>query len=897
MNWHSLGVEGVFSQLRSSESGLSESEAAVRQGYYGLNEIKMQRRVSPLRIFFSQFRSFLVIILIAAAVVSIAIGLLPEQESHYIEAALILVIVFANAVFGFLQEFKAESSLQALQGLSPEKAIVLRQGQKFSVDAVNLVPGDIILLSAGEKIAADARVFESNNLHVDESLLTGESVPVSKKAVALPDATVLAERTNMVFRNTVAASGTAKAVVTETGSQTEVGKIAEKLQTAVEHATPFQLELQALAKKLGMLVLVVIAFVALTQLFFQIDRPLVIFIAAVSLAVAAIPEGLPAAITIALAAGTRKMAKKRALVRKLGSIESLGSVDVICADKTATLTENRMTVTKIFCSRKTVDVSGSGYQLEGNFSVAGKEIQPNEFWLLLQCGALCNDAAISVSEKSELQFVGNPTEIALLVSARKAGLDEKNLNGQLPRIDAVPFSSERKMMLTVHRAGSNDAIVFVKGAPEVLLQHCSKELVSGKEQMLPAEEKQGVLRQNAAFAAKALRVLAFAYKKVPQKYGKKELGQGLVFLGLQAMIDPPRKEVQESIAVCRQAGIRVVMLTGDNAITAKAIGQLLGFAPLALEGKDLEGMGEQQLQQQVERIDVFARVSPGHKLRILKALQANGHVVAMTGDGVNDAPALHAADVGIAMGCRGTDVARQSADIILLDDNFKTIQEAVAEGRTIFANIRKFVLYLLLCNVAEVLVIFFASLQKMFALTTPQLLWVNLLTDGMTAAALGLDPMPSDVMKRKPKGKGEKVINRRVMRLITVIGLLDAIMLFAIFAAGLGSGIIVAQAMLFTGIILSEFVRIAVIRQQEKTSLFTNKWLIAAIAVSLAMQLAVLYTPLGLLFGTVQLSASGQLAFLIGPSEWLTLLGFVAIGGIAAIAAAKAIEKRMPLAN
>lgn len=897
MNWHSLSIGDVFGQLRSGPDGLSESEAAVRQGYYGLNEIKMQRLVSPLRIFFSQFRSFLVIILIAAALVSIAIGLLPGQESHYIEAALILVIVFANAVFGFLQEFKAESSLQALQGMSPEKAIVLRQGQKFSVNAVSLVPGDIILLSAGEKIAADARVFESNNLHVDESLLTGESVPVSKKAVALPDATVLAERTNMVFRNTVAASGTAKAVVTETGSQTEVGKIAAKLQTAVEHATPFQVELQALAKKLGLLVLVVIAFVALTQLFFQVDRPLVIFIAAVSLAVAAIPEGLPAAITIALAAGTRKMARKRALVRKLGSIESLGSVDVICADKTATLTENRMTVTKIHCGKKSIDVSGSGYQLEGNFSVAEKEIQPNEIGLLLQCGALCNDAAISVNEKSELQFVGNPTEIALLVSARKAGLDEKNLNGQFPRIDAIPFSSERKMMLTVHKAGSNDAIVFVKGAPEVLLQHCSKELVSGKEQRLLAGEKQAILRQNAAFAAEALRVLAFAYKKVPQKYGKTELGQGLVFLGLQAMIDPPRKEVRESIAACRQAGIRVVMLTGDSAITAKAIGQLLGFSPLSLEGKDLEGMGEQQLQQQVERIDVFARVSPNHKLRILKALQANGHVVAMTGDGVNDAPALHAADVGIAMGCRGTDVARQSADIILLDDNFKTIQEAVAEGRTIFANIRKFVLYLLLCNVAEVLVIFFVSLQKMFALTTPQLLWINLLTDGMTAAALGLDPMPSDVMKRKPKGKGEKVINKRVTRLIAVIGLLDAIMLFAIFTAGLGSGIIVAQAMLFTGIILSEFVRIAVIRQQEKTSLFTNKWLGAAIAVSLAMQLAVLYTPLGLLFGTVQLSASGQLAFLIGPSEWLLLLGFVAIGGIAALCAAKVVGKIMPLAN
>jgi Ca2+-transporting ATPase len=895
MDWHSLGVEGVFSQLRSSQDGLSESEAAVRQGYYGLNEIKVQRAVSPLRIFLSQFRSFLVIILIAAALVSIAIGLLPGQESHYVEAGLILVIVFANAVFGFLQEFKAEHSLQALQRLSPEKAIVLRNGQKFSVDAVNLVPGDIILLSAGEKIAADARVFESSNLHVDESLLTGESVPVSKKAVVLPDAAALAERANMVFKNTVVTAGAGKAVVTETGLQTEVGKIAEKLQTAAEHATPFQVELQVLAKRLGLLVLVVIAFVALIQFFFHAATPLVIFIAAVSLAVAAIPEGLPAVVTLSLAFGTRKMAKKHALVRKLGSIESLGSVDVICADKTATLTENKMTVTKIFCGGKTVDVSGGGYELEGKFFQNSQEIQPREIELLLQCGALCNDAAISVNEKNELHFVGDPTELALLVSARKAGLHEKKLNEQLPRIDAVPFSSERKMMLTVHKAGDKEAIVFVKGAPEVVLQQCGKIFISGKGQRMGPKDKAVVEKQNAAFASNALRVLAFAFKKIPLKYSERDLANEFVFLGLQAMIDPPRAEVQGSIAACRQAGIRVIMLTGDNALTAKAIGRQLGFAPLALEGKDIEGMGEQQLMQEIERVDVFARVSPAHKLRILKALQANGHTVAMTGDGVNDAPALHAADVGVAMGCRGTDVARQASDVILLDDNFQTIEEAVAEGRTIFSNIRKFVLYLLLCNVAEVFVVFIASLMRLIALSAPQILWINLLTDGMPALALGVEPMPKDIMHRRPRKS--RIINRKVVALIAVIGSIDTLFLIAIFLWGLGKSLVVAQSMLFTGIILSELVRLAVIRQEEKIHIFGNKWLIAAVAASLAMQLAVLYTPLGLLFGTVQLSAAGQLAFLIGPIEWLALLGFVAIGGIAALCAAKAIEKKMPSSN
>ncbi len=884
MRWHSLQVRDVFTQLESDSSGLGREQAGERLKRYGPNEIRIERGISPFKIFLSQFSNFLVIVLIAAALISIGVSMLPGRESHYVEAGLILAIVFANGVFGFTQEFKAEKSLEALKRLSPSHAIVFRQGQRFSINATELVPGDVIFLSSGEKVPADARLFEASNLHLDESLLTGESVPVSKRTKALPDTTNLAERINLVFKNTVVTSGTGKAVVTATGLRTEVGKIAARLHTGKQKVTPFHLEMEQLGKRLGLLVFIVIALVALTQIFLHEASLLVIFIAAVSLAVAAIPEGLPAVVTLSLALGTRKMVRKKALVRKLSSVEGLGSVDTICTDKTATLTENRMSVTRLFCNGKTVEVTGGGDQLEGSFFLGKVEIQPREFDLLMRCGALCNDAAISTNEKGEAVFVGDPTEIALLVSARKAGLNERRLNSELPRVEEMPFASEKKRMLTVHRKGSKEALVFMKGAPETVLLHCSKILVAGKVQRLTEKARQEVLQKNKVFASDALRVLGFAFKRVSGKCSKKDLEKHLVFLGLQGMIDPPRKEVKQSIAVCKEAGIRVIMVTGDNALTAKAIASQLGLGSKVLLGENVHAMTEQQLRKEVEHTDIFARVSPNHKLRILKALQANNHVVAMTGDGVNDAPALHSADVGVSMGLRGTDVAREASDIILLDDNFKTIQEAVAEGRTIFSNIRKFVLYLLLCNVAEVLVIFFASLMRFIALTAPQILWINLLTDGMPALALGVDPQPKDIMGRKPKKKSERVINGRVIALIAVIGMIDTIFLLAIFFWAIPQGLALAQSMLFTGIILSELVRIAVIRQQEKLGLFSNKWLIAAVIASLALQLALIYSPLSVLFGVVGL----------GLSEWLALLFFIALSAVAAIGVTKLIVRLVP---
>lgn len=884
MLWHSLRSEDVFSQLETGKSGLTTAQATDRIARFGPNEIKGGKKISPLRIFLSQFANYLILILLAAAVISAAIGYLQGEGENYVDAALIFVIVFANGIFGFFQEYKAERSLEALRLLSPAKAIVLRHGQKHEVNASEIVPGDILLLRQGAKVPADARVFEGNNLHLDESLLTGESMPVPKMDTVLPAQTNLAERFNMVFKDTIVTTGVGRAVVTETGNSTEVGRIAQTLVSMGQKTTPFQSELEQLGKKLGSLVLVVVAFVALTQIFLHEASIIVVFIAAVSLAVAAIPEGLPAVVTLALSFGTRKMAKKNALVRKLGAVEGLGAVDVICTDKTATLTENRMTVTKIFFNGEEIDVTGTGYGLDGKFLIGKIEANPKELHPLLRAGVLCNDASISVGEGNRMDFVGDPTELALVVAARKAGLSEHRLNSEFPRVYEIPFSSERKSMVTVHKAGDGGCLVFMKGAPETVLQHCSMALSGGREQKLTAEAKRGVLEKNALFASNALRVLGVAYKKAPRDCGKKNLEEGLVFLGLQAMIDPPRQEVKESIETCRKAGIRVVMVTGDNAITAKAIAEQLGLETSSLEGNDVHIMTEQQLRAAVEKTDIFARVSPDHKLRILRALQANGHTVAMTGDGVNDAPALHAADVGVAMGNRGTDVAREASDIILLDDNFKTIEEAVGEGRTIFFNIRKFVLYLLICNIAEVLVIFFASFWKVIALNAPQLLWVNLLTDGLPALALGVDPMPPDIMHRKPKKKSEKVINRKTMALIAGIGLLDTAFLLGIFYVGARSSIMLAQTMLFTGIILSEFVRIPVIRSQEKLGLFSNKWLVAAMLVSLALQLALIYSPLGALFGIVPL----------GASDWGVLLLLIGLSAAAAISTAKLINKVMP---
>ncbi len=888
MDWHAIPLKEVFDHLASNKKGLTEKEAGLRLEEHGRNEIVLERKISPLKIFIAQFTSPLVLILILAAAISYGIGFVPGQEPHLFDTILILLIVFANGVFGFVQEYNAEKSIEALKKLSPKKVTVLRNGKKAVIDAAELVPGDILVLAEGDKVGADALLIESRTLRVNESLLTGESSPVSKNTGVVGADALLHARTNMVFKDTTVTRGRALAIVVGTGLDTELGRIAESIQMVPPKMTPFQIELEHLGKKIGYAVLGIIVFIAAVQWLANVSDLVTIFLTAVSLAVAAIPEGLPAIVTLSLAFGTKKMLEKKSLVRKLSVVESLGSVDVICTDKTGTLTENRMTVRKIFANNQVIDVGGRGYELNGKFKIGKIPIDAKELSMLLKCGALCNDAELSEGSEGQPSFVGDPTEVALIVSAAKAGFGEHRLRSTYPRIDEVPFTSDRKKMTTVHEFGEK-IVSFSKGAPEVVLQDCSKIYENGRVSKLSDKRRDEILAMNEKFARKALRVLAFAFREHKKGYTAKDIESGLVFLGLQAMIDPARKEVRSSILTCFDAGIRVVMLTGDNLLTASAIAAEVGIGKRARLGSDIDSVDEFELRKIVSETDVFARVSPQHKQMILSALKDNGHIVAMTGDGVNDAPALKSADVGIAMGLRGTDVARETADMILMDDNFATIQEAISEGRTIFGNIRKFVMYLLTSNFAEVLVVFIVSLAGYLPITAVQLLWVNLMTDGFPALALGVDPAIPGVMKQKPRPRGEGVINRRLAYFIGGIGSLSTVLLVAMFFIALRQGgIALAQTMVFTSLILFEFVKIVVIREQEKLKFLSNKWLVAALAFSLVLQFAVLAGPVAPFFGVVPLAE-------VPPLLWGVLAVFLGFAWLAARAIARYIVSITPV--
>jgi len=857
MEYYQQGIKEVFDNLKSSVKGLEEKEAERRLKKYGYNELEEKDKISFFKIFLSQFNDFLIIILVLAAIVSYAIGFFPGQTSHNVDAVLILSIVFLNGIFGFIQDYKAEKSILALKKLAKPVALAMRNGKEHEVESRNLVPGDIVILNQGDQISADLRIIEGNNLEMDESVLTGESSGVSKKVCFYEKAIPLAERRNMLYMNTNVVRGRAKAIVVNTGMQTEVGKIAYQISKAKERLTPFQIEINKAGKKIGLIILIIIGFIAIVQILARALSFVDIFLTSISLAVAAIPEGLPAVVTLALAFGTRKMLKKKALVRKLPVVEGLGSVNVVCTDKTGTLTENKMTVRKLYFDNKIVDVGGIGYDTKGKFYEGRKRLNPKKFTPLLLAGLLCNDTAGGMDKNGKKKYLGDPTEIALLVSAKKAKISGDGFK----RVDEIPFSSDRKRM-TVICTEDGKRTAYMKGALEVVLEKCSRIYESGKEKNLTGKKKKEILKVQEEMAEKALRVLAFAYKQTRKR--DKRIENKMIFLGLQGMIDPPRKEVREAIKICRTAGIRVVMITGDHKITAQAIAKEVGVGNRTLEGKDIDRVSHSNLKKKVEETDIFARVSPSHKVRILKALQSNGHIVAMTGDGINDAPALKNADVGIAMNIRGTDVARQTSDMILLDDNFATITKAIKEGRTIFDNIKKFVNYLLTSNFAEVFVVFFASLAGYLPITAVQLLWINLLTDGAPALALGVDQSVPGVMKRKPRIKKDGVINKRLMYMIGAIGIKMTLILLIIFFIGLTKGIEVARTMVFTGIVLYEFVRIWVIRKQEKLKFFSNKWLILALGISILLQLTVVYSPLNKFFGVVPLGIFGWGVILIG---------------------------------
>jgi len=874
MDLSSKSLDDAYSQLDTSENGLSEEEAEKQLEEQGENRIEEDDGASALEIFVDQFKDNLIYMLIIAALLSVAVGLLPGHSPEYREAAIIFVILFANGVFGFIQDYRAEKSIQALKKMSTPKTTVKRDGQKKEIDSTDVVPGDVIYLEQGDAVPADARLIEADSLDTDEAALTGESTKVSKETGTVEEDAAVAEKSNMVFMNTHVVRGRGKAVVTDTGMDTEVGKIAEELEEAEESQTPFQKEVDQMGKRIGYLVVGIVAFVGLLQLTLTGAGPVTIFLMAIGLMVAAIPESLPAIVTLTLALGSKKLIKKDALVRRLPVVEALGSVNYIVTDKTGTLTEGVMTVEKIFYQNEEYSVTGTGESTQGVFKQEGEQANDDQLRPVLECGLYCNNA-----EELKDGFKGEPTEIALLVSAEKAGL--KN---EMERLRSVPFSSDRKRMTTV----MEDKKAYMKGAPETVLERCDRILINGEEQKLTEDKKQAILDKNEEFAKKALRVLGFARKKVenPQSIDEDNLESEMVFLGLQGMKDPAREEVEDAVGDCRNAGIGVIMATGDNVETAKAVGKELGFDPEgAITGNEIEEMSDEELQEKVLETEIFARVSPEHKVRISKALQEQEYNVAMTGDGVNDAPALKNSDVGIAMGKRGTDVAKKSSDMILQDDNFVTIRDAISEGRAVFDNIRKVTNQLLSTNSGEVMFVllgtligglFFSDPGQAFAssesvvLTAVMILWVNFASDGPPAIALGEDPKVEGIMERDPRDPGEPVLDKKILAMIAVTGPLAALTMLPIFFLNI-ENFMQAQTMLFMGLAFFEIMMFQVIRRDYGLKLSDNKWLIGAILASSLSHLALLYTPLSDVFKTVPLTLGHWTQVSVGLAVFLIL--------------------------
>jgi len=783
-----MEIDDVMYSLSTTNEGLTSQEVQERLKKYGYNELKEKKRTTALQMFLGEFKDVFIILLLVATIFSVIIGyyelLRGTAESFleaYTDAITIGIIVVLVAVAGFIQEYRAEKALEALKKLAAPKARVMRDGKEMIIPAREVVPGDILLLEAGDTVPADARLIEAVELKADEAVLTGESTPVNKNIATIKAEAPVADRKNILFMATHTIYGRGKAVVASTGMGTEFGRIAELVQTAEEEETPLQKKLDRFAKQIAYAVLVLCTIIFVLEVLaegFAIKAFVDSFMSSIALAISVVPEGMPAIVTIGLALGAREFARRHALIRKLSSAESLGATTVICSDKTGTLTKGEMTVRRIYNKGKVVEVTGVGYEPKGEFYSSSDSINPVEdkdLSLLLKAGALCNNATLE-QENGVWRIIGDPTEGALIVAATKAGLEKAELEKIYPRAGEVPFSSERKRMTTVHSTSEGEHIAFTKGAPEVVLERCIHILEKGKEKKLTDAKRKEILENNERLASDALRVLGMAFKKVPEtlkEFDEEILENNLVFIGLEGMIDPPREEAVEANKKCEEAGIKTVMITGDHKLTAMAVAKEIGIMKeksLVLTGAELDGMNDEEFEKIVENVAVYARVSPEHKLRIVKALKKKGQIVAMTGDGVNDAPAVKSADVGISMGISGTDVTREASDMVLTDDNFATIVRAVEEGRVIYDNVRKYVRFLISCNFDEVLVIgTFAVLAGLagaggevlfpLPLTAAMLLWINLVTDGAPAVSLATDSPDEDVMKRKPRKPGEGILH------------------------------------------------------------------------------------------------------------------------------------------
>ncbi|MCJ7791071.1 MAG: cation-translocating P-type ATPase [Dehalococcoidia bacterium] len=916
--WYNLDVTGVVKSLGSNTEGLTPEEAKKRLAQYGLNELREEKRkISVWSLVAEQFKSTLIIILMAAVVISVGLGIvsykpgagLPEEIT---DAIVIFAIVIACVALGVIEEYRSEKAMEALKKMAALTATVIRKGADVEIPARDVVPGDIVVLSTGDKIPADLRLIEAFNLRTDEASLTGESTPVEKVTLVIEGTDIaIGDRKNMVYSGTTVTYGRGKGIAIATGMQTEFGKIAAMLQEVEEEETPLEKNLDKVGRWLGYACLGVVAIVVGLVLVRTLISSgaitggviLQMFIWGVSLAVAAVPEALPAVVVISLSIGVRNMVKRHALVRRLSAVETLGCTTVICSDKTGTLTEDQMTVRQIYTGGKLINVSGVGYEPKGQFQLNGKAMdvsQDTAVQTLMRINTLCNDTRL-VSVDGVWGIKGDPTEGALVVVSAKAGLLQEETNDKFPRIDEIPFSSERKRMTTIHNTPEGK-VAYSKGAPEVILDSCSYILTDSKERPLTEKDKAQVLDTARQMAGEALRLLGMAYKRFPEIPTCREDSEtGMVFVGLAGMIDPPREEVKEAIRLCDKAGIKSVMITGDHKLTAMAVAKELGLLKkgIALTGAELDKLTDEEFENKVEDVEVYARVSPAHKLRVIEAFDKKGEIVAMTGDGVNDAPALKKADIGVAMGITGTDVSKEAAAMVLTDDNFASIVAAVEEGRGIFQNIKKYLIYLLSCNVGEVLIMFVAGLMGMaLPLLAIHLLWVNLTTDGLPALALSVDPSDPDIMEQPPRDPKSSIFSKNMLITIGAIGVAMAATMVPMFLWKLTSEggswrdlnnplIPEAQTMVLCTMVLFELFTSLACRSEIhsffKLGLLSNKWLIYANLSSLALLMCVLYIP----------ALTGPFHVVhMGPEDWMWIVP-ISISGFVIVEIVKLIYRRI----
>ena len=867
-------VGDVLLRLNSSQQGLTSGEALLRLRRFGANVIEKKKQHTAIKIFFEQFKNFLVILLIFAALISFFLG-------DRLEFYGIIIIILLSATLGFIQEYNAENAMEALKKIGAPNARVLRDKETSEIPAKELVPGDIVILTEGDIIPADLRILEESSLQIDEASLTGESMPVKKTSMQLHTALQLTEQKNMAFAGTVVSYGKGRGVVISTGMNTEFGKIADTIQNIEQTATPLQIKFTKLAEQIGFAIIILVIMVFVMGALSLKPDIVQLFIFSLSLAVAAVPSALPAIVTVSLGLGAKRLAKKNMIIKQMPAAESLGSVTIICTDKTGTITKNQMTITKIMESDRIIDVSGAGYSPSGDFRLADKLINKLDgMELLFRTGYLCNNSKLE-SSGDGWSIMGDSTEGSLLVLAKKARLDTDSIEEDFTKVKELPFDSDRKLMSMVYKNSKNQKTeAYIKGAPDLVLKLCNKIYINNRIRKISSIDRVKILKNNNLFAEDSLRVLALAYKDVSKlkRFDISDVEKDLVFLGLVGMIDPPREGVAEAVKQCDEAGIRVMMITGDHPMTAKAIAKQIGLyseGDLILTGEELDRLSDEQLEHQIDNIRIIARALPIQKTRIVHALQNKGHIVAMTGDGVNDAPALKKADIGIAMGISGTDVSKEVAKAILMDDHFATIVNAVAEGRNIYDKILKSTKYLLACNAGEILSVFIAILLRFpLPLIPLQILLMNLLTDGLPAMGLGSEIPESDVMTRHPRNPKENPITGKMLILIIIFGIAMALGTLFVFNKYVGINLSYARTMAFTTLVFFEIFAVMSARSFRsftKVFPFSNKALTFGILASVMIQLVVIYfAPLQHVFSTVPLQWN----------DWVLIIAISSLGFI-----------------